>query len=95
MLKIDHNPIEWPPEEVVRLNNPPEGGTAMEFWVLELKDWLRNHQEEDLSSHLVRDSNSLDLDPDAVDSVRSVGANTDLDVDLFVPIARTRKTIST
>ena len=42
MLKIDHNPIEWPPMNVIRRTQ--DGDEGMETWIHELQEWLRNHE---------------------------------------------------
>lgn len=45
MLKIEHNPIDWPPGRVLRRTE--DGDEAMEHWIRDLQAWLRANPEDE------------------------------------------------
>ena len=48
MLKADHNPIEWPPPDVVEAKDDLDDPEVMAHWVESLKGWMnKNHVDED------------------------------------------------
>ncbi len=49
VLKADHNPIEWPPSDVVENNEDLEDPEAMGRWVGSLKSWMATHHSEEFS----------------------------------------------
>ncbi|KLO14651.1 hypothetical protein SCHPADRAFT_903067 [Schizopora paradoxa] len=67
VLKADHNPIEWPPSEVVQGNEDLEDPEAMGRWVGSLKTWMAsNHSDESSpfdSPRLGETNNSIDQRP--------------------------------
>lgn len=51
VLKADHNPIEWPPKEVMEPEDDLEKQEVMHRWVGYLKDWISDNRVEDEKSH--------------------------------------------
>ena len=47
MLKIEHNPIDWPPARVLRRTQ--DGDAAMEAWIRDLQSWLRVNVDASVS----------------------------------------------
>ena len=70
MLKVEHNPIQWPPEDVLRLDFAPDDTTGMELWVSDLRDWLRNNPEDDPPPYLPRSGDPLPYESSALDNLR-------------------------
>ncbi|KAG6379191.1 RAM signaling pathway protein-domain-containing protein [Boletus reticuloceps] len=45
VLKVDHNPIEWPPKPLIETNGSPHNPQAMKDWILALQTWLRENSQ--------------------------------------------------
>lgn len=43
VLKVDHNPIEWPPKPIVEMNGSPDDPQAAKDWILALQKWMREN----------------------------------------------------
>src|ERR1700761_3019491 len=40
VLKVDHNPIMWPPADIMELPPDSEDPTVMQGWLANVKRWL-------------------------------------------------------
>ena len=40
VLKVDHNPIMWPPSDIMELPPDSEDPTVMQGWLANVKRWL-------------------------------------------------------
>ncbi|EJD02375.1 uncharacterized protein FOMMEDRAFT_168845 [Fomitiporia mediterranea MF3/22] len=47
VVKADHNPIEWPPQEVMEPEEDLEDGDVMHRWVESLKSWIKENTSDD------------------------------------------------
>lgn len=56
MLKVDRNPIEWPPPEVMESETELEDSNRMHQWVDKLKEYLRNHHVENGNANTISTS---------------------------------------
>lgn len=45
VLKVDHNPIEWPPKPTIELNVSPNDPQAVKDWIIALQKWLRENSQ--------------------------------------------------
>lgn len=45
VLKVDHNPIEWPPKPIIETDGSPSDSQAMKDWILGLQRWLRENSQ--------------------------------------------------
>jgi hypothetical protein len=43
ILKIDHNPIEWPPKSIMEAPNGSDGGSAMKEWIRNMQRWMEEN----------------------------------------------------
>ena len=50
VLKVDRNPIEWPPPSVMETTDDLEEADAMHGWVDNLKTWLQENSSPDSTS---------------------------------------------
>ena len=48
VLKVDHNPIEWPPKSIIETNGSPNNPQVMKDWILALQIWLRENSQSRL-----------------------------------------------
>lgn len=40
LLKLDRNPIEWPPRHILQSEIPHDGDKEMKEWIASLLDWV-------------------------------------------------------
>lgn len=55
MLKVDRNPIEWPPPSVIETTEDLEDSEVMHKWVLDLKSWLEGKASPGSASALIEE----------------------------------------
>lgn len=70
MLKADHNPIEWPPKDVMEWDEDLEDPDAMNRWVDQLKDWMAENplDEDDTMSQVSYSNASQTEDESKIDA---------------------------
>jgi hypothetical protein len=62
ILKVDHNPIEWPPKSVMEAPAGSDGSSAMKEWIRSMQRWMEDNGGRNESQRVGDDSISGELE---------------------------------
>jgi hypothetical protein len=43
VLKLDHNPIEWPPKSIMEPSSASDNAAAMKDWIRGIQKWIEDN----------------------------------------------------